>query len=192
MKNLVLVAFFCIPIHSANNDTNSIASILAACQDKPTRFIAIAWPVAHAKIDLIETFLNDFCIILAKEQLHVPKTEQPNLIAAIYTKEQKLWCRHRLKHEIAERFPPDTDAQPLNVYLIELPPGSDAKAMHTTLRACKRTVRSLCAMSFYSLHIDDYHEEAINTAYALLTITDQIQPYSTEPEETVSNRLSPP
>lgn len=128
---------------------------LVYCLNHTNSFIAIVWPIAQGKEALITGIMNLYGTILyrkeyyftPKKALHILRKAHANVHIPTSMKEHVKWY-----------FPPHTYEQPGRIFVIRF---SD---MSQNL-SCKYAIRRLYPdLHYRSIHINDYHSEAIELA----------------------------
>jgi len=128
---------------------------LTYCHTHQNVYIAIVWPIAQGKEKFITNIMNRYGKILYRKEtyftpsraLHILKKAHANANIPTSMKEHVKWY-----------FPKGTYQQPARIFVVEF------DDMQHNL-ACKYSIRKLYpSLQYRSIHITDYHYEAIELA----------------------------
>lgn len=145
------------------------ADALQYCQTHENSFIAIVWPLAQGKeTEIVEAF-NRFGKIYYQKTMLIPETEIFKLVDiahnSYFCDGVPFLCDNQADKiaqfvkEHKQKYVPSKDAaqQASRIFVLAF---NDEK----TATACKKAIRTLFNIGFYSIHINDTHDETLELA----------------------------
>lgn len=124
---------------------------LSYCKTHRKTHIAIVWPNAEGKDDKVERIFNKFGSIKFKKKIFFTYPEGYEVLRDAHQKVKNME-EHMNIYFSAESF-----RKPARIYLVSF------DDLDTAVK-CKYAIRHVYKMGYYSIHINDYHQEAIKLA----------------------------
>lgn len=151
-KLLIVVTLFIVTYHAVLIALGTDQEALVFCKSHTESFLAIVWPIAQGKDEKIEKLFRKYGTLQHKKVVYFNHTQGARILQDAHPHITNMQEHMKMYFPSSSTF-----AKPARVYLLTF------KNLETAVK-CKHAVRHLFDLGYSSIHITDYHHEAIKLA----------------------------